>query len=162
MALVGAIFFGLSWNRLQVFSDPVALWNESVQRLDGRDDLPFVFRMYHNRGVAYANREGNANLALAIADYSRALALNPAHAEVFSDRGVAHFYLGNYAQARLDFNSALELKPRYPMAQRGRGLSLLKLGYREKGLADLAATCVEHQFGCDVYRAELTRPALAN
>ena len=160
LTIAGAIYFGLSWNRLQIFSDPVALWNESVQRLDGRDDLPFVFRMYHNRGVAYANREGNANLALAIADYSKALALNPAQAEVFSDRGVAHFYLGNYAQARLDFNSALALKPRYPMAQRGRGLSLLKLGEREKGLADLAATCFEYQFGCDLYQAELARTVL--
>jgi Flp pilus assembly protein TadD len=89
---------------------------------------------------------------LAVADYSRASALAPANFEVRSDRGVAYFQLGEYEKARLDFEFALGLKPNFPMALRGRGLSLLNLGERDRGLADLVAACYEFRFGCDFYQ----------
>ena len=156
--VAGALLFALTWKRLQILSEPLVVWNEAVERLKGNDGLPFVYRIYHNRGIAYASRRDRVNLELAIADYSKALALDPVNFEVRSDRGVAYFHLHDYAKARLDFEFALDLKPRYRMALRGRGLSLINLGERERGLADLATACHELQFGCDLYQYELYRP----
>jgi len=47
----------------------------------------------------------------AIEWYSRAIAIDPTHAEAYTWRGYSHRSLGNYKQAFEDFDRALDLKP---------------------------------------------------
>lgn len=158
LVVLGTVLFGLTWSRLQIFSDPVSLWTESIERLGGNDGLPGAYRMYNIRAHEYESRGGPRNLAAAIADYDRAIKLNPAYPNAHNDRGVARFYMGDYAGALRDFSTALDLKPEYQMARRGRGLALLKLGRRNEGLEDLALACFKFGFGCDLYQYELKNP----
>ena len=52
----------------------------------------------------------DAEIAQAIADYTKAIELNPKDATHYNNRGIAHRKLGNAAQAEADFAKARELE----------------------------------------------------
>jgi tetratricopeptide (TPR) repeat protein len=69
-----------------------------------------------NLAVAYANR-GNAFLRRgdndrAIADYGRAIRLDPRLVDAYRNRGAAHFNQGAYDKALPDYEAAIRLDPR--------------------------------------------------
>jgi tetratricopeptide (TPR) repeat protein len=69
-------------------------------------------------GVAYVNR-GNAlddsgDQQGALADYSRALALNSSDAFIYLNRGVLYQNSGHPTEALSDFNESLRLLPDHP------------------------------------------------
>lgn len=150
MLLVGLLCFGSTWSRLQTFSHPVLLWDEAVSRLDGRDDLPGAYRIYHNRGIAYA---AFGDLDRALADFNKVIVLNPTYQHAYKDRGAAYLNLGDYRQALSNFDQALVLDPEYSRAYLGRGLTWLRMGHRAEGLANLAQAC-RRGFACKTYEEE--------
>jgi len=66
-------------------------------------------REYCNRGVA---RQNKGDLDGALADYSRAIELNPHDATAYNDRGLVKVAKGDLDGALADYNRALELTPR--------------------------------------------------
>jgi tetratricopeptide (TPR) repeat protein len=64
----------------------------------------------------------------AVADYDRAIALEPAHAEAFSGKGLALLDLGKADAAKPMFARALQLKPRYAVAVMGMAEANRQLG----------------------------------
>jgi eukaryotic-like serine/threonine-protein kinase len=66
---------------------------------------PEVAGCYYNRALAYAALE---RLHEALADYDRALSLDPAHATSALNRGMLHFQQGRHDQAKADLRRALE------------------------------------------------------
>ncbi|HEY85645.1 MAG TPA: tetratricopeptide repeat protein [Chloroflexi bacterium] len=54
------------------------------------------------------------DLEQAIADYNKAIDLNPDYAAAYSNRGVAYYYSGDLEQAIADFERYLELAPNAP------------------------------------------------
>ena len=69
-------------------------------------------------GGAYSDK---GKFDLAIADYKKALEINPKSAEAYNNRGNAYFSKGKFDQAIADFNKALEINPRYAEAYYNRG-----------------------------------------
>jgi len=57
----------------------------------------------------------------AIADYTRAIALNPKFAEAYNNRAYTYMVQHNYAAALPDLNKAIELRPNYVNALMNRG-----------------------------------------
>jgi tetratricopeptide (TPR) repeat protein len=57
----------------------------------------------------------------ALADYARAITLDPRHARGYSGRGMAYYRLGRPTEALKDFNRALELDARHTYAWVGLG-----------------------------------------
>ena len=87
--------------------------------------------------MAITNR-GNAYLALkqyrrAIADYDRAIKLEPNEAIPLNNRGDAYYQIGEGDRAMDDFNAAIKLDPNYVDALNNRGLA-----YVGRGAYDLA------------------------
>jgi tetratricopeptide (TPR) repeat protein len=63
-------------------------------------------RPYNNRGLAYADQ---GNLARALADYSKAIELNPNFAAAYFNRGALYREQGQKTQAIADLEKYLEL-----------------------------------------------------
>lgn len=66
-----------------------------------------------NRGAAYAS---NKDYDRAIADYTRAIEIDPKNAKAYDSRGVAYTSKGDYVNAVADVTMAQELRPKKSMA----------------------------------------------
>ncbi|GIK67261.1 MAG: hypothetical protein BroJett018_50550 [Chloroflexota bacterium] len=62
-------------------------------------------------------RQAKGDLDGAIADYNRAIQLNPQDAEAYTNRGVAYEKKGEMKKAAADYGRVLELRPDHPEAQ---------------------------------------------
>ena len=92
------------------------------------EDVPFIksgkakFIQGHYRG--------------AIADYDRAIALNPDYADAYYYRGLAKSELGDHRGAVADCDKAIELNSDLAVAYNNRGFAKSKLGDHEGAKAD--------------------------
>src|SRR5580658_7554712 len=64
----------------------------------------------------------------AIADYTKAIALNPDDADAYESRGWAEKERGDLDDALGDFNKVIDLKPDFADAYNGHGVVKLKKG----------------------------------
>jgi uncharacterized protein YecT (DUF1311 family) len=88
--------------------------------------------MPEDLGIAFGNR-GNSYQATrdfrsAVADYDRAIQLNPNDSIMFGNRGIAYGSEGEIERAIADFSEAIRLNPNFAEALAHRGLLRLKKG----------------------------------
>ena len=83
---------------------------------------------YNNRGLAWL---GAAQFEKAVADFDKALSLNPKDVLAYNNRGVARQDSGDYEKAIIDFEQALKLDPDFALAH--------------NNLAYLLATCSDEK-----------------
>ena len=69
-----------------------------------------LFEQYFNQGITLVNQE---NYQQAIEQFTRALSLNPNHANAYVNRAFAQMELGEYQQAIDDFKEAIRLNPNH-------------------------------------------------
>jgi tetratricopeptide (TPR) repeat protein len=91
-------------------------------------------------GIAYYNR-GNVwyykgDYDKAIADYTKAIEINPQYASAYENRGLAWADKGDYDKAIADYTKAIEIDPKYAKAYYKRGLAWEKKGDLNKAKAD--------------------------
>jgi tetratricopeptide (TPR) repeat protein len=72
----------------------------------------------------------------ALADFSRAIELNPKVPMAWNNRASAHFSLGQWEKALADSSRAIELDPNYALAWDKRGATHVELRQWDKALAD--------------------------
>jgi lipoprotein NlpI len=96
-------------------------------------DSPDASLAYLNRGLLRCS-EGCSELALA--DYNKALQLNPNFAEAYVERGSAYDLKGRFDLALADYNKALQLKPDMPRAYNGRGWVFHQQRYYDRAIAE--------------------------
>src|SRR6185503_8670335 len=85
---------------------------------------------HFNRANAY---DGKGDTDRAIADYSKAIDLNPTEPDYYNNRGVAHRAKGDLDRAIGDYGKAIELNSKHAQAYHNRGNA-----YRFRGAYDLA------------------------
>ncbi len=86
-------------------------------------------------------KQGNAHHASkeyekAIADYDRAIALDPNDANAYHNRGLAYRNINEYHKAIADYDRAIALDPDYRNAYHNRGLTYYNLNEYQKAIAD--------------------------
>ena len=79
----------------------------------------------------------------AIAEYNKAIELNPEYAEAYYNRGLAHYHKGQYDQAISDYNKAIEINPEYAVVYHNRGSAYIKLDQSDRA-------CDDYQKACDL------------
>jgi lipoprotein NlpI len=94
---------------------------------------------YWRRGWAYYSTK---QYQQAMDDYDRAVAMSPTP-EVYNDRGILWFEVGNTDRAMQDFDQAILLKSDYALAYVNRGQALRKLKRPNEALVALT-TAIEH------------------
>jgi tetratricopeptide (TPR) repeat protein len=109
----------------------IAQINESIgleQTLSSKDANVYLFR-----GADYF-RKGLYDQA--VSDFTRAIEINPEHAEAYSNRGVAYVKKGDYDRAISDYNKALEIDPDYAQAYSNRGTAYTVKGDYDRAFSD--------------------------
>ena len=76
--------------------------------------------LYYNRGHAYGEK---GQYDREIADYTRAIEIDPMFAKAYNNRGVAYGKKTQYDQAIADFNKAIEIDPKFAKAYNNRGVA---------------------------------------
>ncbi len=116
--------------------DPKAAVAACTELIDTKDpDVKFQTAALVNRGNAY---DALGEPARALADYERALELDPGSAFSHRNKGVALARLGRLSEALLEFVAAVELKPDYVEAYGSRAETLMKMA-AERGEPDGAS-----------------------
>ncbi|MEQ8223117.1 MAG: tetratricopeptide repeat protein [Candidatus Eremiobacterota bacterium] len=118
----------LTWNRCNVWSDNITLWSDTLRK------YPDNFIPYYNRGCAYYGEE---EYDRAIADFSKAIEMNPLYEKSYYNRANAYGRSGEYDKAISDYTQALKLNPDYKEAYYYRGISYARAGDHEKSRADI-------------------------
>ena len=95
-------------DRLESFSTSFALWDDAVQKLPKKENVPGAARPYFNRANEYMALKQRK---MAISDYSHAIKLNPELATLYLARGNAYWLEKNYILATQDINTVLRLEP---------------------------------------------------
>lgn len=91
--------------------DPYTLNKQGI-RITFTDQRQNQVKAYNNRGFAYAEQ---GNYEKAIADYKKAIELDPSYALAYWNRGVARTKLGDKQGAIEDFQTAAKLYQQYGM-----------------------------------------------
>ena len=63
----------------------------------------------------------------AIADYTKAIEINPQYSEAYINRGIAKSDLGDTQGAIADYNKAIDINPQYAVAYNNRGYAKYNL-----------------------------------
>ena len=86
------------------------------------------------KGVSYQDK---GQWDKAIAEYNKAIEINPSYAEAYYNRGVAYGRKGQYDQAISDCNKVIELNPSYAKAYYNRGVAHYFKGKYDKAWEDV-------------------------
>ena len=128
----------------------------SIDKLNGMiEQEPDNAQLYYERALAYFEF---GDLAMALVDFDKTIALEPEFASAFHDRGICRFELTRFQEAIDDFNQAIQLDPEYSEAFFNRSLVWDELAEPEKALADLnKAIAINPEFGDAYYNRAVYR-----
>jgi tetratricopeptide (TPR) repeat protein len=88
---------------------------------------------YHNRGFTWAKKK---DFDRAIADFTRAIELDPKYTRAFNKRGCAWLEKKQYARAAADFTQAVAIDAKFARAYHNRGNAMARQKDYEKAIAD--------------------------
>lgn len=100
---------------------------------------PSSSEFYNNRGIAYSMIETSQPKTLrpnVLADYNKALELNPQYSEALLNRGAFYFLIGETDKAMADYTQVLNLDTGLSAAYYNRGILYSKMGEYDKAMAD--------------------------
>ena len=115
LLLLGAV----SWQRASVFTNVDTLWSDTLVK------NPACWMAYNNLGLDYFNQ---GDLDAAMAQYRKALAVDPQLAEPHNNLGNALVRQRRIAEAIREYETALALNPAYARAHNNLGNALLQSG----------------------------------
>ena len=121
-------------DRLRSFSGEFEVWDDAVRKNAGLG-TPLADRAWRNRGVAHY-KAGRHDAALA--DFERALELDPKSAEAWMTRGTLFMRTARTERALADFDRALALDARHVEALGRRCVVRMRLKRLDDALADCA------------------------
>jgi len=75
-----------------------------------------------------------------VAEYGKAIEINPQYMEAYYNRALVQGYLGNFEQAIADFTKVLEIDPKRADVYYNRAVAYFRMNDFDKSWADVAAS----------------------
>ncbi len=125
----------LSWATISqggIWKDSLTLWSYEIEKYPDR-----VAIAYTNRGIALG---GIGKDEPAIADFTRAVSLDPEMKMAWYNRALSLSNLGRYREAVADLDRAVEIDRLYADAYHNRGVAHANLAEYEKAIEDFTAS----------------------
>ena len=116
--------------RKKEWSASIAKWDEIISLLRDGSIKASAYTRRGNAKDKVGDHEG------AIANYDRAIEINPQYARAYNNRGVAKSNMGNHEDAIADQGRAIEINPQYAKAYSNRGIAKRKIGDYKGAIAD--------------------------
>jgi tetratricopeptide (TPR) repeat protein len=129
-------------------------FTKALASYDAPKQMIHPYRIYVYRAYAYDLNKGVNRIDLAIADYNKAIQINPDVDEIYALRGILYFEKGQYDAAIADFDKAIKLCPDFVVYYIVRGLAYGKKGQSDSVIADFSKVI---KLTPDDVRAYLTR-----
>ncbi len=109
---------------------------------------------HFNRGINYIQQE---KYDLALAQFTRAIELDPNYTEAYLGRGMIYTIREQWRPAFQDLNTAIRLNPRAAYAYHFRGYVHLAFNQRQNAIADLttAAELFRQQGNTEMYNSAI-------
>jgi lipoprotein NlpI len=123
LVVISALFVTLSLltvRQIGIWNNSIVFWNRVVAQDPERFPLA-----YNNRGIAFED-QGRFNDALA--DFNKALTMNPSYVNAYYNRGKTLDAMGERDAAIADYNKVLDLNPRNYFACNNLGVLFGKAG----------------------------------
>jgi Tfp pilus assembly protein PilF len=128
-ALCLVCLFLRTWKQVSYWHNDITLYNHTLAVTDRNGPIRV------NRGIAYwASRNYNA----AIADFNKAIEINPGMAHAYLNLGVAYNSLRDHTRAIEAFNKAQAINPKYAAVYLNRGLAYETMGNHVRAIADFS------------------------
>ena len=140
--LFSALFSITTFQRIRVWNNSLALFDDVVRK------YPDNFLAYNLRASA---RKMN-DVAGAIEDYTKSVALYPGNPRAFNNRGNIYSAEGKYREALADYNAALRFDSTLTEAFNNRGAIKAIFGDFEGALADINKAITLKPEAKDAYR----------
>jgi tetratricopeptide (TPR) repeat protein len=113
------------------YDEAIKLLTKAIESGElSREDLSSV---YYNRGNAWIEK---VDYGKGIADYTKAIEIDPGYAAAYNNRGLAWYGTGDYIKAIADWTKAIEINPKYANAYYNRGNVWYGRGDHDKAIAD--------------------------
>lgn len=136
--IFASVYTVVARDRLESFSTPFTLWDDAVQKLPKKENVPGAARPYFNRANEYMALKQRK---IAISDYSNAIKLNPELATLYLARGNAYWLEKNYILATQDINTVLRLEPDNANGYYVDGLINKSRGYKAEANRKFEIAC---------------------
>ncbi|HEX7320228.1 MAG TPA: tetratricopeptide repeat protein [bacterium] len=127
IVVIIALFVVTSMNRCRVWKNSITLWSDVIKKYP---DFPHAYTM---RAQAYADAD---NMKMAVADYTRALDINPGFSAALLGRGNLLLKIGDFSGAIADYFRILEIDQKLVDAYVNRGNAYSALGQFDPALDD--------------------------
>ena len=123
------LFLGLcSFNQAKTWKSDQTLWSNVIAH------YPNCAKGYVNRGMYYTKMDDSK---AALADFQKALNIEPTMVELHQQMGLLNQRLGQYHNAQEAFNKAIELNPFYEPARLNNALNYVYLNNRKMAISEL-------------------------
>lgn len=138
-AMIGVVMVlvPLSWGRLWVFADNYRLWNEAASLLKN-DQEAGADRIFYNRGQA---EMAEKKWEKAASDFERAKDISPQLEPVRYILGVAYTNSGRFADALVQYDAAIAIKPDDGRIYFSKGMTLKFLHRDKEAMQQMEYSC---------------------
>jgi tetratricopeptide (TPR) repeat protein len=123
---IGVVFL-VGLNEISPFAPLIRVW------LNPKTSIADYANVFNNRGNAYHDKK---DYGRAIADYTKAIEIDPNNANAYKNRGDAYDDEKDYDRAIADYTKAIEIDPKYANVHYNRGLTYSNKKDYDRAIAD--------------------------
>jgi tetratricopeptide (TPR) repeat protein len=135
---VGGMLMGYYLDEIETINGKrVEVYNPDVNAQEEKRDNKFASQEASDQGVAYLDRQRYDE---AIAEFNKAIEIDPSFADAYYNRGIANSKKGNLDQAISDYTKAIQINPKDSDFYYNRGLAYHKKNDFDQAISDYTKT----------------------